>query len=469
MAGKGLFRMKRQMTSESDALSETGSKQSAWSKWGMGLGGLVAMSLTGGAATPLVAAMMAGGGTLAGGLLGRQGAKKGWFGTDKAKIEGGRFYRDEAAKWKKDIGSEIWSGAGKAALTAGMMKLGSGLSYGKEGLKAAIPGKSLTIGKGTATVAGEGFKMGDIVKRGAETATYGDSLMEKLGKAIDIRGSLAGKGVSKIGAMMDSRKLGKELQGMGEASLGGGPSFAKGTGKSFKEPLVQGPPELLDPDSFGGSHQPRVSRGRHAQFAQGEVSGKIGRMQAEEAASKLYNQQSNDNALSALLAERGDAMTNPPVVGEFGNLDNWDNELADMPWKHGGERISAYDLGKKQDMIMSEYLDRQPPKVPFDSFNIDEAIDRYDDPRLGSITMIDNGEAYPGDTGLWDSPPPKGADTIPEGFREGPKGRIQFRGEMGKTFGLSSTDGGYNFRSGDSSRHRDMLDSVRWHNRLFGD
>jgi len=190
MAGKGLFKMKRQMTKESEALSSAGSKQSAWSKWGMGLGGLIAMGLTGGAATPLVAALMAGGGTLAGGLLGRKGAKEGWFNTDKAKLKGGRFYRDEAATWKKDIGEKIWTGAATSALTAGMAKLGSGISFGKEGLKATIPGKGLTIGKGGVAVTGEGFKMGDIIKRGAETATYSDSLLGNLGKAIDIKGSV---------------------------------------------------------------------------------------------------------------------------------------------------------------------------------------------------------------------------------------------------------------------------------------
>ena len=157
MAGKGLFKMKRQMGRESKALSSAGSKQSAWSKLGMGLGGIAAMALTGGAATPLVAALMAGGGTLAGGLLGRQGAKQGWFNTDKAKLKGGRFYRDEAAKWKSDIGSKIWSGAVKTGLGAGMTALGSGLTFGKEGFKAAIPGKSVSLGPGGLKTTGEGF------------------------------------------------------------------------------------------------------------------------------------------------------------------------------------------------------------------------------------------------------------------------------------------------------------------------
>jgi len=64
------------------------------------------------------------------------------------------------------------------------------------------------------------------------------------------------------------------------------------------------------------------------------------------------------------------------------------------------------------------------PNVPLDIGEDDFSMGDKD--RLGSITMLDTGD-YPGDTGLWDKPPPKGADTIPEGFQGGPKGDIRLK------------------------------------------
>ena len=418
MAGKGLFRMKRQMTSESDALSEAGSKQSAWSKFGMGLGGLVAMSLTGGAATPLVAGMMAGGGTLAGGLLGRQGAKKGWFGTDKAKIEGGRFYRDEAAKWKKDIGSEIWSGAGKAALTAGMMKLGSGLSYGKEGLKAAIPGKSLTIGKGTATVSGEGFKMGDIVKRGAETATYGDSLMEKLGKAIDFKGSFAGKGLQKL----KTAQLGKEFADAGwidpnlQTRVGGEPIVAMDRlahspiekGARIDKMLQEGDPLSAVP-SFDDIMSSKPS-GRG--FQKGILPGHS-KVQYDVAQAK------NAELVEALKEY------------QFGPLDGGPQPTSTKPlsssldWRDAG--ISPYD----EYGSWGAHVGKSPVEV---------ARELGEQGYGGPI----QGESFP--------------VTSPDFIRS----------DASRALGASQYSAG-RISALDAKRHRDMLDSVRWHNRLFGD
>ena len=571
MAGKGLFKMKRQMGRESQALSAAGSKQSAWSKLGMGLGGIAAMALTGGAATPLVAAMMAGGGTLAGGLLGRQGAKKGWFGTDKAKMKGGRFYRDEADKWKGEIGQSIWSGAAKAGLTAGMTKLGSGLSYGKEGLKAAIPGKSVSVGAGGVKATGEGFKMADIVKRGAETATYSDSLMGKLGKAIDIKGSLAAKGLGKI----QSWQTGRELQGMGEASLGGGPSFAEGTGTSIKESLAQGPPAPWEAD--------KIPSRRHAQFAPGEMTAKMrepgsgltfddpGQYARRAELEALYSTPSGKEPLGANLGWRQAADR-----GEISQYDEFGSFTGGA--QHRGTGSGQSVAQERGDAFYAEYGDDvqfnkqgypipKRPNVPLDVG--EDTYDNVDDifqGKLKDFTDDFDGSNLPQDSGLWDSPPSRGAESIPEGFRGGPRGDIRLkdkdlgsslleraRGEvstrptlnmqtgdhwkgrvleplsegvagpvigtgqgvdqdimgalmegyntptgqgydpgdeifrqenrgafmdelalekgldsrLGRTFGLPSTTRGYDFGSVAGKRHRDTLDSVRWHDRLF--
>ena len=210
--GRAQYKLKRDVMKEKGKIEKSGAKRGLWSKIGMGLGGLLAMGLTGGAATPLVAAMMAGGGTLAGGFLGRQLAAK----SKGGKIRGGKFFQDERENLISQIDQSIWAGAGKSALGAGMTSLGAGVSVGKGGLKAALPGKGLTIGKDAAgkigaNVAGEGFKMGDIVKRGTETATYSDSLLGRLGKAIDIKGSVIG---SKVGESLAKVKAAGELSTM---------------------------------------------------------------------------------------------------------------------------------------------------------------------------------------------------------------------------------------------------------------
>ena len=187
-----IYRLLKERRKEGERISSAGGKQSAWSKVGMGLGGLLAMGLTGGAATPLVAAMMAGGGTLAGGLLGRGLAR----GTKGGRIDkaAGRFYGDEAKDLISQIGSSIWTGAGKSFLGAGLTSLGGSLSLGKEGLKL---GKIGSVGKD-----GAKFNLANLLDKGKTAATapgtYSDSLWGKLGEAIDYKGSFIGKGLDKF-------------------------------------------------------------------------------------------------------------------------------------------------------------------------------------------------------------------------------------------------------------------------------
>ena len=90
MAGKGRFRLGQQLKREGDELEGKAGKHSLWANIGMGVGGLIAIGLTGGAAAPLVAAGMAAGGTYLGGKLGKHIASK-KFG----KLTGGRFFSKE--------------------------------------------------------------------------------------------------------------------------------------------------------------------------------------------------------------------------------------------------------------------------------------------------------------------------------------------------------------------------------------
>ena len=189
----------------------------------MGLGGLLAAGLTGGAAAPLVAAMMAGGGTLAGGMLGREAAKQGWFNTDKAKIKGGRFYKDEAQSLISDIGQSIWAGAGKAALTAGSGKL-----LGKVGGKLGIGSKG---GINVSDVDTKNLKLGNIFKAGESAHTYSDTALGKLGKALDIKGSAIVKAGDVVG------KVGGKALDYGKAVVGTAEYRAKEFGKKVGEKI----------------------------------------------------------------------------------------------------------------------------------------------------------------------------------------------------------------------------------------
>ena len=526
MASKGLFKMGRQMKTESEALSSAGSKQSLWSKVGMGLGGAAAMALTGGAATPLVAAMMAGGGTLAGGLLGRQGAKKGWFGTDKAKMKGGRFYRDEAAKWKKDIGESIWSGAAQTGLTAGMSKLGSGLTFGKEGLKAAIPGKSVSIGPGGVKTAGEGFKMGDIVKRGAETATYGEGLMGRLGKAIDFKGSVIG---SKVGTMMhEGGWIGKELRDWGEESLATGRGVpgrrghmapgemtakmrGPGSGLTFDDPgqyARRADPNISDRAIRGsaqtGGYLDRINKIPEAP----EVSGPQTSLSADErnlydTVNKMtdegypptYDPKSGYHELSEEMGrgfidksgnivrqpDRPDVPFTPEVEDTFFDADIKVDEVIDdgswiddPTWAEGEKTLKGIDQKRSRSQAEARYLhagrgenvwdivdkgDYQSTTSPFDTSDIGTGLSAGEEQfahklatqGTGTSFGLQSSTSFPGGGG--------GVGVRPPDF---------IRSDASRAAGASQYSAGRTSAL-DARRHKGMLDSVRWQNRLFGE
>tara|TARA_R100000008_G_scaffold84046_1_gene70538 strand:+ start:336 stop:1181 length:846 start_codon:yes stop_codon:yes gene_type:complete len=180
---RGLYRLKKEIRDSSKKLSKSASRKSAWSKIGMGLGGLAAALLTGGAAAPAVAAALAAGGSAAGGIIGRQLAKSQRGGN----YRGGRFYKEEAEAADREVNKNILMGSLKAGATAGLGKM---IAKGTEGA-------TVSVGKGgvQAQVNPNKFKMEDLFKGGESTHTYSDTLMGKLGKTIDYKGSFIGKNI----------------------------------------------------------------------------------------------------------------------------------------------------------------------------------------------------------------------------------------------------------------------------------
>jgi hypothetical protein len=245
-----LYRLLKERRTENERISSAGAKQSLWSKVGGGLLGALAIGLTGGAATPLVAAAMAGGGTLAGGLIGRALAR----GTKGGRIRSGRFYKDEAKDLIKSIGSNIWSSALSSGVQGGLGALAKGFSFGKEGLKF------------TSGAEGAGVNPADLLGKDVPAAAggYSDSLWGKLGEAIDYKGSFVGKGIDKFASRNMISSIAEDeaddfLFETGEsAGYGWKPEApAQGSGLTFDDPgqyyrrSLAGAEGVLEPLSQG--------------------------------------------------------------------------------------------------------------------------------------------------------------------------------------------------------------------------
>ena len=484
-----LYRLLKERRKEAERIESAGGKQSAWSKIGMGLGGLLAMGLTGGAATPLVAAMMAGGGTLAGGLLGRGLAR----GTKGGRIRAGRFYKDEAADLKKSIGESIWSGAGKAALKGGMGALTKAFTVGKEGLKLKEGGANLAdlLGKDVPAAAGG----------------YSDSLWGKLGKAVDYKGSFIGKGLPMLQK--------------GATNLAGDVS----TGFKNKSMDWSTLPEGMSPRDY----QALVGERQASYVASEAASGlDFSTLSSGPSAYDVVNPTAVgegavdfrplENIDEVSLSGRGDYIdpTNIPFQRKPFYASNKEPLSSSLNWRDAG--ISPYDeygswgahVGKSPVEVARERGDQfystrafEAPNVPIDteaaieSDFLDKAIPDAVDPgfsgfdesvwtegreRLAAVTqqraqdqaksqaearylhagrgenvwdIVDKGDyqstMYPFDTS------DIGTGLSP--FEE----KLATQGS-GTSFGLSPSN--YNLVS---DKYRNRLDSLRWQNRLFGD
>ena len=177
---------------EVKAVQKAAKKRGLFASVGGCVGGALATALTGGAAAPAVAAMMAGGGNYLGRKLGSSMSK-----TDIKKAGGGKFAKsarnDIIRQFKQQ---DIVSGL-KGGLFAGIGQMG-GLS------KILGKGKGAT-GAGSTKVAGEGLKQG-ILPKGTFSKMFKSSDPEALasqgdiGSLIDFRGSTIGQGLQKMKA-----------------------------------------------------------------------------------------------------------------------------------------------------------------------------------------------------------------------------------------------------------------------------
>ena len=384
-----IYKLLKERGQEHKRIQKAAGKQSLWSKIGRGLGGLLAIGLTGGAAAPWVAGLMAGAGTLAGGLIGRKAARENWFNTKGGKIKAGRVLKDEAASLKKMIGEDIWAGAGKAALTA----FGGGLA-----------GKGLSALKGAGTAA-----------ETAKTAhQYSDTLFGKLGKAIDIKGSAIGKGVSAVGKIPDkiqSFKTGRELQSMGESAVGTTDAIVGGTGSTIQGPPVAG------------------ARIRTPIAAENIAA----RVEAGEAA--------------AIRSQYGDiAGIGEGVYAELPQTADMHLPVSEV----GGGDVTSF---------MIEPTAYSPDTVvPFDRSDIltRQSAARYRAalPDTSIPTSYGGGADFT-TTSAWEG--------VGESFP------VTSPGLPAQTTGTFGLPRGYDYQSVAGKRHRDILDTIRWQDRLFGE
>ena len=329
--GRAQYLLKRDVRKEEADIQKKYKKRGLWSKIGMGLGGALAMGLTGGAAAPAVAALMAGGGTFLGGKLGDIAAKKGWFGSGKAEIAGkGRFLSGQREGVVSQIGEDILAGSVKAGLGAGMTALGAGLKLGKGGLTATMPGGAgVEVGKGGVASTKGGFKFGDIFKArgGGPVEAYGEGLMGKLGKAIDIKGSTIGEYAGS--KLHPGGWTGMELTKAGEESLGTRPTL-------FRE------------GEYGATaDSPQVRR--HAEFAPGEITSKIEGAETAARIEKGGFLQFDDPEQYARRAAGGADQISPADFRRPPDLPGIEKVSVDTPmYKTGGETgyTSEIPLGK---------------------------------------------------------------------------------------------------------------------------
>ena len=214
--GKAAYKLQKAVRREEADIQAAARKRGLWGSIGSTLGSVLAMAVTGGAAAPWAAGLLAGGLSYAGGKLGSGLAK-----ASGAKIEGkGKFLSGQRSDIARNIEDQIGANAMKTGLMAGMSKLAGGaLKYGKDGFSATV---GTTAGKVTEAggevvsgAAGEaakgGFQFGDIFQ-GKDVATQKALAGQTgIGKALDFRGSWLGGEM----AASKSAKLAQEFSDKG--------------------------------------------------------------------------------------------------------------------------------------------------------------------------------------------------------------------------------------------------------------
>jgi len=182
---RGRYKLKRDLAAEQGQIQSAAKKRGLWGSIGGTLLGGLAIAVTGGAASPVVAGLMAGGGKYIGGHLGNLLAGK----TKGGRLKGGKFFQGEREALASQIKENIGAQAAKAGLTAGMAKLpGAALKFGKEGFSATVQKASGQVGK---------------AEEAASLYAPGEG---GLGKLLDFRGSFVGKGLGKMQAARATRE-----------------------------------------------------------------------------------------------------------------------------------------------------------------------------------------------------------------------------------------------------------------------
>ena len=168
MRAKARRSLNKKLRKEQADIAAASKKRGLWASIGSSLGSLLAMSVIGPGAAPLMAALGSGTLSYVGGSLGNFIAKK----TKGGKIKGGRFYQGSREDLAAQIKDQIGASAVKTGLKAGLVKLGGKIDIGGAG---AIGGKA-TATTGGSVAAGEqaasGFKFSDIPVKNALKVIY---------------------------------------------------------------------------------------------------------------------------------------------------------------------------------------------------------------------------------------------------------------------------------------------------------
>jgi len=206
--GRGRYKLRRDLAKEQADIQRAAKKRGLWGSIGGTLLGGLAMALTGGAATPLVAGLMAGGSKFIGGHIGNALAGM----TPEGKLTGGKFFQGERESLSGQIKENIGAQAFKAALTAGMAKLpGAALKYGKEGFSVTAKDPLRSLGQ---AIQGTGGQVAGQVSKAEEAASLYTPGEGGFGRLIDFRGSFLGKGLGKMQAARAAKEFEAIQEGM---------------------------------------------------------------------------------------------------------------------------------------------------------------------------------------------------------------------------------------------------------------
>ena len=242
--GKRRFKKHKKMREDYAQIQGAGKKRGLWSSIGATLIGGLAMAATGGAAAPVIAGLMAAGGSFAGGHIGNWLAGKTKIGGS-GKLKGTKWYGSIG----EEVGSQIKEGINVKALKSG---LNATLMAGGGKIASKISGKGgTTVTAATGTAEGTN-KLGSYTKglfKGGDTGTQ-----TGFKKLIDYEGSAMAHVGDKLGGFFadarHERKMAKADELYGGALGGGGES--EFSNYQFGPGVTQGAAEPWQETLFGG-------------------------------------------------------------------------------------------------------------------------------------------------------------------------------------------------------------------------